>query len=57
MISDNKQKKYANGFQLMKSKLNIKTEPNQEELLKNWSDRWQKQNLYNKILLFPQNSL
>lgn len=44
-------------FQLMKSKLNIKTEPNQEELLKNWSDRWQKQNLYNKILLSPQNSL
>lgn len=44
-------------FQLMKSKLNIKMEPNQEELLKNWSDIWQKQNLYNKILLSPQNSL
>lgn len=42
---------------LMNSKLHVKMESDQEQLLKNRFDIWQIQNLCNRISLSPQNGL
>ena len=55
MISNNKQKEYANGFSVTlvdDSKLHIKMESDQEQLFKNRFDIWQIQ-IYGIELHYP----